>query len=192
MTTQPVYIEDIIGEVVDATSNVILPVIKANEIAALGSTNIQQIRYSKSSFDELIETLSQADKSSEERFNKYPLTHLIQDITVDRGADAGVYGTAVINIIFAHQTVQTYKMDDRDNLVFKPVLWPIYCEFMNQLKKSSWIFGSWDTTGEFKHRVIKRAFWGNRNLQGSKNILNDYVDAIEIQNLQLKFNFTNC
>lgn len=192
MTTAPVYIEDIIGENVQATSDVILPTIKANEIAVFGSTLIQQIRYSKSSFDELIETLSQADKSGDERFNKYPLVHLIQDITTDRGGDAGVYGTANLNIIFAHQTVQTYKMDDRDAKVFKPVLWPMYYEFMEQLKKSSWIFGTWDTTGEFRHRVIKRAFWGNRQLQGAKNILNDFVDAIEIQNLQVKFNFTNC
>lgn len=205
MITQAVYIDDIIGEVVEATANAIvdkrLPVlqqksllqtIQANETAALGSSLIQQIRYSKSSFDELVETLSQADKSGEERYNKYPLIHLVQDMTIDRGNDVGIYGTANVNIIFVHQSVQTYKIDDRDEKVFKPVLWPMYYMFIEQLKLNNWIGDSWDNTGEFRHRVVKRAFWGNRHLQGSQNILNDFVDAIEIQNLQLKINFSNC
>lgn len=197
----PVYVDDIIGEVVQATSDAVvnnltnqtlLGKIQANETAALGSTMIQQIRYSKSSFKELIETLLQADKSGEERFNKYPLIHLVQDIIVERGVDVGLYGTASLNIIFIHQTVQTYKISDRDEKVFKPVLYPIYYEFMDQLRRSNWIFGSFAETGEFRHRMIKRAFWGNRKLESSENILNDYVDAIEIQNLIIKFNFSNC
>lgn len=201
MTTAPVYITDIIGEIVEATSDAVvqknptkslLEVIQANEAAALGRTMIQQIRYSKSSFDELIATLAQADGSSEEKFNKYPLIHLVQDVVEERGQDVNVYSSSLLNIIFIHQTDQNYKIDDRDEKVFKPVLWPMYYQFMEELKKSEWVFGDYDTTGEFRHRVIKRAFWGNRNLQGSKNILNDYVDAIEIQNLQLKINFSNC
>lgn len=198
-----VYIDDIIEEVVEEAQNAVfnpflplsqqktlLETIQDNEEAALGSTSIQQISFSKSSFDELIETLSQKDRSPEERFNKYPLVHLVQDIAVERGQDVGLYGSSSLNIIFIHQTVQTYKIEDRDEKVFKPVLYPIYYMFLEQLKKSNWIFGT--DVGEFRHRFIKRAFWGNRNLEGSKNILNDYVDAIEIQNLQIKFNYTNC
>ena len=188
----PVYIDDIIGEVIQATSDAILPTIIANETAALGSSLIQQIRFSKSSFDELIETLGQADKSGVERFNKFPLTHLVQDMVINRGADTGIFGTATVNIIFVHQTQQSFKTEERDEKVFKPVLWPIYYQFLEQLKKNNWVFQTDTTTGEFPHRVIKRAFWGNRNLQGSKNILNDYVDAIEVQNLQLKINYSNC
>lgn len=190
MRRAPVYIDDIIGEIVQATATVILPVIQANEAAALGSSLIQQIRYSKSSFDELIETLAQADGSGEERFKKYPLIHLVQDIVIERGQDVGLFGSAGLDIVFIHQTVNTYKIDDRDEKVFKPVLWPMYYEFLNQLFKSGWTFGN--DTGEYRHRLIKRAFWGNRQLQGSKNKLNDYVDAIEIQNLNTKFNYLNC
>lgn len=199
--TSPVYIADIIGEVVQATSDAVvrrnpvkslLEVIQLNEIAALGSTMIQQIRYSKSSFDELIESLFQADGSGEERFNKYPLIHLVRDFYEERGQDVGLYAGTSLSIIIIHQTVQTYKIEDREEKVFKPVLYPIYYEFMRQLYKSLWVFGSDFTTGEFRHRKIDRAFWGTRNLQGSKNKLNDYVDAIEIQNLELKINFSNC
>ena len=193
MTISPVYIDDIIEEVVQATSDEVLTTIQANETAALGKSSlIQQIRFSKSSFDELIETLFQADKSGDERFKKYPLVHLVQDISIERGGDIGFYGTTNLTIVFIHQTQQNFKTDERDENVFKPVLWPIYYEFMEQLKRSAWITNPWQNTGEFRHRVIKRAFWGNRQLKASENILNDYVDAIEVQNLQLKINYSNC
>ncbi len=190
-TITPVYIEDIIGEVVAATSSEVLPTIQANETAIFGRTNIQQIRYSKSSFDELIETLAQQDSGgSTTQKLKYPLVHFVQDFTVQRGQDVGSYGSTSLNIIFIHQTENIYKIEDRDEKVFKPVLWPIYYEFMAQLFKSKWTWGN--NTGEFRHNVTKRAFWGNRKLEGRENKLNDYVDAIEISNLQIKFNFNNC
>lgn len=200
MTTVPVYVDDIIGEVVADMQDFLvsknpdvtfLDSLKANETAALGSSLIQQIRFSKSSFDELIETLMQEDKSGTGRFTKYPLVHLVQDMRIDRGADVGLFGTGFINIIFIHQTRQAYKIDDRDELVFKPVLWPMYYMFLERLKFNNWIFETWDVTGEFRHSITKRAFWGNRQLKGSANILNDYVDALEL-NIQIKFNFTNC
>jgi len=188
----PVYIEDIAEGWVTDTQAKVLSTIQANETTALGTTLITQIRYSKSSFDELIETLAQADGGGQERYKKYPTVHMVQDITINRGEDVGLFGSFNLNFIIMHQTEQTYKIDDRDRKVFKPVLWPIYYEFLNQIAKSGWVFGSNETTGEFKHQVIKRAFWGNRNLQGSASILNDYVDALEVKNLIVKINYSNC
>lgn len=185
------YIEDIIEEAVDKTSEKVLSIIQANETAALGSTLIQGIRYSKSSFDELIETLAQADGSPEENKTKYPLVHLVQDLFIKRGEDVGVFGSGDFNLVIIHQTDLNYKIEDRDVKVFKPVLWPIYFELLRQLHKSKWIFGSDVATGEFKHTLIKRAFWGTRQLEGAKNKLNDYVDALEIRNLNLKY-YSNC
>lgn len=186
-----VFIEDIIEDVVEKTSNKVLSLIQANETAALGSTLIEGIRYSKSSFDELIETLAQADGSTEEQTKKYPLIHLVQDLIIKRGETVGVFGSGNFGIVFIHQTVNTYKIEDRDAKVFKPVLWPMYEEFNNQLRKSKWIFGSDVATGEFRHTLIKRAFWGNRKLEGSKLILNDFVDALEMRDLHLKY-YSNC
>lgn len=191
----PVYIDDIIGEIVQVTSAQILETIKANQIAAIGDGLMQQIRYSKSSYEELIENLYQADNGSTDKYTKYPLIHLVQDYTVERGVDAGSYGSTSLNILFIHQTEETYKIEDRDANVFKPVLWPMYYSFMAQLFNSGWTFGN--DKGEYRHKVTKRAFWGKRKLEarsadGSKNSLNDFVDAIEINNLQVKFNFNNC
>lgn len=188
--TTPVYIDDIIGDVVNLVETSILETIKASETTVLGGTKIQQIRYSKSSYNELLETLAQADGSGEERFNKYPLVHLVQDVVVERGSEVGIFGTASLNIVFIHQTEQTYKVEDRDEKVFKPVLWPMYFDFLAQLYNSKWFVTS--DSGEYRHQVIKRAYWGNRKLKSSELILNDFVDAIEVRNLQLKFYFKNC
>lgn len=194
----PVYISDLIGGVVTATSaakitpaKTLLQTIQDNETAALGSASlIQQIRYSKSSFDELIETLAQADQSDTERYKKYPLVHLVRDFSEERGQMMGVYATVSLTIFIIHQSMCAYKVEDRETLVFKPVLYPIYYEFLNQLKKSSWVMnGGVDT---FRHTKIDHVFWGDRQLEGSKNILNDYVDAIEIRNLQLQILSQNC
>lgn len=199
----PVYIEDIIGEVVAATSaanmaergqpvKTLLETIKANETAALAHPSlIKSIRYSKSSYQELVENLAQADKGGGQFiFDKYPLIHLVQDVTVQRGRVVGSFGEANLNIVFVHQTVDTYKVEDRDAKVFKPVLWPIYYEFLHQLWRSGWTTGN--DVGEYQHDVTKHSFWGTRQLSAGKNKLNDYVDAIEIQNLKIKFNFKNC
>jgi hypothetical protein len=188
MSRLPVYITDIIEEVVIATSSKVLSVIQANETAVFGETNIQQIGYSKSSFDELIETLSQKDGSSSERFNKYPLIHLVRDFSEERGELLGVYAGVSLNLVIIHQTQMTYKITDRENQVFKPVLYPIYYELINQLEKSRWTLDTGDDC--LRHRKTDRAFWGNRNLTGQANKLNDYVDAIEVQNLQLKINYS--
>ena len=193
ITVEPIYVTDVIGEVVTATSNAVvslnpsktlLQTIQANEIEALGETMIEGIRYSKSSFDELIETLIQADKTEEGRVNKYPLVHLVRDFYEDHGKTPGYEIDVSLNIIFIHQTISTYKIDDRDEKVFKPVLIPLKEEFITQLSKHKQIVSV--NRRMISYREWKRAFWGSRQLQGAKNKLADFVDAIELENLQLK------
>ena len=195
-TPEPIIVTDIIGEVVTATSNaivkrnpnkILLQVIQENETAALEQQSlIKNIRYSKSSFDELIETLAQADKvdATGGREYKYPLIHLVRDFAEDYGVVPGYSIDVSLNIIFVHQTVATYKIDDRDDKVFKPVLIPIKEEFITQLAKHKQIVAV--HRSKIPYREWKRAFWGTRQLQGAKNKLADYVDAIELENLKLK------
>ena len=202
MSFTPVYITDIIGDVVTATANTVVnkadnrtlvQQINYNESQALGLTsNINSIRYSKSSFAELIETLEQADKTEEYRDSKYPLIHLVRDFYEDRGkSDPAWYAEVSLNIIFIHQTVNTYKITDRENKVFKPVLYPIYYTFFENLARHPQI--EVVNPKLIPHRKWDRAYWGNRQLQDqSKNKLADYVDAIECQNINLKISFKNC
>lgn len=190
MSDMPIYIVDIIGDVVTATKNAVIATIRQNEVDAIGGSLMQTISYSRSSFDELIETLAQKDKPVETRNAKYPLIHLVRDFSEDRGKVTGIYAEVNLNIIIIHQTENTYKIEDREEKVFKPVLYPIYYEFMKQLAKHKLVHV--DSYKMIPHRKWDRAFWGNRQLYASKNKLNDYVDAIELQNINLKIDFSNC
>lgn len=189
----PVYIEDI-AEGWATALNDLVPTIKANETAALGMPSlIEQVRYSKSSFEELVQTLAQADGGGPSKFRKYPLLHLVQDVTITRGTDVGLFGKTNLRIVLIHQTRDDYKIEDRDLKVFKPVLWPLYYRLLEIIEKDKWIFGADTATGEFEHKITKRAFWGSRKLEGdNSSILNDYVDALDITDLGLKINKSNC
>jgi hypothetical protein len=199
MITEPVYIVDIIKECFDsalsyvyskATGLSLLATIQANETTVFGSTNIIGIDYQYGHVQELLETLSQMTKSKEEYLKKYPLAWLVQDFEEVRG-DGAYYSDVSLNIIIAHQTNKDYKITDRMANVFKPVLYPIYYTFLQELASSKWIVqGSIDS---IEHTKIDRSYWGSNPVDGNKgNVLTDYVDAIEIQNLKLKINFKNC
>lgn len=189
--TKPVYIVDVVGQVVQAVQAQVLSTIQANDLAANGQTLIHAIDYQYGHLDELIQTLAQMDGDTSTRVVKYPLIYLVQDFRERRGQEAGVYASVSLNIIIAHQTEPTDKITDRMVKVFKPVLYPIYYSLKEQLAKSAMILqGSEDMIPEDK---FDRAYWGTQKVGGTaKNTLNDFVDAIELQNLQLKINYQPC
>lgn len=188
--TKLVYIVDIIGEVVQAVQVSILATIQANEAAALGTTNIQAINYQFGPFEELIETLAQYDTDINLRNQKYPLIYLVTDFKEQRGQQAGVYANTRLNIAICHQTQPAYKSAERKANVFEPVLYPIYYAFMEQLTKNSLTMaGSPDL---LQHDKTDRYYWGTKELGTSRSKLADYVDAIEIENLQAKFDYQPC
>jgi len=191
---RPVYIVDIIGEAVAGTTAEILPTLITNEqaVAEDGVSLIRTIDYQYGHRMELIQTLAQMDKSDEmARESKYPLVYLVQDFIETRGKIPGVYAEVSLNIIIAHQTSNTYKITDRMAKVFKPVLYPIYYTLLDKLADHVQI-------NEYSediiiHQKIDRSYWGTSTVGGNEaNALNDYVDAIEINNLSLKILYKNC
>lgn len=189
--TKPVYIADIIGSAVALVQMEILATIQAGETAALGSTAIQAIDFQYGHKMELIQTLAQMDSDQSARFLKYPLVYLVQDFRERRGQQPGVYAEVNLNIIIAHHTDQNYKITDRMANVFKPVLYPIYYSLIKQLATiPQTLQGNQDV---IPHDKWDRSFWGKQAVGGNTSLsINDYVDAIEIQNLDLKINYQPC
>lgn len=189
--TRPVYIVDIIGEAVASFTPTLLPILIANETAANGESLITTIDYQYGHKMELIQTLAQMDKNELAREAKYPLVYLVQDFIESRGRIPGVYAETALNIIIAHQTSNVYKIGERMEKVFKPVIYPIYYALLDALADHIQI-------NEYSediiiHEKIDRSFWGTSSVSGNiENSLNDYVDAIEINKLQLKFLYKNC
>lgn len=193
MITQPVYIVDIIGQVVQKVQAEVLTAIQQNETSALGQTGINQINYQYGHFRELIQTLAQWDTDPSLRTQKYPMIYLLQDFKESRGRGAGIYADVSLNVIVCHQTDQTYKVTDRMTKVFKPVLYPIYYSLIKQLTKNNLTFAA--SPDLVPHDKWDRSFWGTGQISTGgtdKMMLNDFVDAIDIQNLQLKIDYQPC
>ena len=81
---------------------------------------------------EVIETLKDMAKDPTESAKKYPLIALFTDIPEVRG-DPAYYAEINAGLIIATITEQTYRAADREALIFVPVLYPIYSEFLSQI-----------------------------------------------------------
>lgn len=188
---KPLYIVDIFADIVSRVENVVLSTIQANETAALGSTKIQGINYQKGHKIELIQTLSQMEANASTQQQKYPMVYLVQDFTERRGRSIKQYAEVNLQIFIAHYTEATRKVDDRMTKVFKPVLYPIYYELMNQISLEPLIIQADEQ--DIRHDKTDRLYWGTQSFGGNKeHSLNDYLDAIEVNNLTLNFNFKTC
>lgn len=172
---QPVIIEEIIGQVVDKVS-----------------TKLEMdVRYLFGPASEIEDTLLEITKAqgfTEEPLKKYPLIVLFTDIPETFGTADGYYGKVTIpSIAIACITDNNLKAMQRLEQNFKPILIPIFEEFKRQLaRNSSFIVGA---PQNIKMKKWNRYFWGKQKF-GTK--LNDFVDAIEIQNLELTLNNPKC
>ena len=188
MTTyKPVVIVDVIGDVVNKVSQAILSTLKSNASKTTGDT-ITAINYFYGHKIELIETLAQADNVGR---GKYPLVWLVADFAEDKGQEPGIDVDSTLDIVIAYQTKNTYKSSERYAMTFKPVLYPIYAELLNQIAKHPSIHD--DDIGNIPHSKYDRLYWGRVAVGGNdKNMVNDFCDAIELTKLQLKFDLITC
>ena len=85
-------------------------------------------------------------------------------------------------------TEGTFNADQRELATFKPILRPILKHLLYQISVSP-VFGQ-PTIEQMKVTKIDCFFYGS-NLS-DKNVLNDFVDAIEIQSITLKINNNFC
>jgi len=129
---------------------------------------------------EIANRLSQKDDSSIHKYKKYPVICLMQDFDEDN--DKGQV-SASLNIVIFTETKPNYDADERYNDTFKNVLYPLYDLFISEVKKSGYIDLLPDN---ISWKKTDRLFWG-RNDSG---VMNDFIDAIEIQDLKLTFHKT--
>jgi len=161
--SKPVYLVEEVAAVVTATAT------------ALG----RPVYYMYGHLREITLRLQELTSSTTNKDKMFPAIILFTDIPVRVGDPAGFYGTASLNLIIAHWTQQDYTAAQRLANVFKPVLYPIKKEFLNRLQRHV----MFTTPGELKYTEIDRYFYGSTI--ENKNVFNDYIDCIEIQNIQV-------
>lgn len=115
------------------------------------------------------------------KFQKYPLIALLQDFDEAKNFE-GFEAEVELNLIIATETDQSFHASDRYTNIFVPTLYPLYDDFIDEIIAST----QFDSDKPI-HTKIDRVRWGREGVYGSEaNIFNDHIDAIEIQNLELK------
>lgn len=166
---QETYVVDEIREVVRLTGE---GLVKKNFL--------YQIYYMHGHPKEIISRLQAMTKTVSKQSKKYPIICLFQDFVEQRGAKPGFYGRTNLQLAIANITKPEYNAEQRYAENFKPVLYPIYNEFIYQLFR--YPLFAFQSVEEVKHTKIDRLYWGSET-SASKG--NDYLDCIEIQNLDI-------
>lgn len=171
--TAPIYVVDVIGEVVAAADAVLFPTLN------------KHILYEYGRSIQILQDLTRLNGAiSADKKQKYPLFALFQDFPEDSGT--GYYCVVKFpKISIATLTQSTNPPPKRYAETFKPILYPIYLEFLNQLGRHKNIVGN--DPGAFPHIKWDRPGTQPAAEPSKGSNFNDYVDAIEIQNLQLTF-----
>lgn len=163
--------------------SVIIPDIFAQVVTKTAELSGIDVKYMHGVPEEIEANLIEATRqqANDGVTKKYPLIILFHDFPVNRGNE--YYGKAVFpKIIIATMTDNKFKSDKRYNETFKPILYPLYEAFLSAIANNKNIVES--DRSNIQHTAWDRLFWGTKPAGTG---LNDYVDAIEIQNLQLTF-----
>lgn len=131
---------------------------------------------------EINNRLLEKDKDSVHKYQKYPLVALRLDIPEE--VDKGIWHYS-LNILIANYNDAKWNSEERTENIFKPVLYPLYERFMEELKNSGLFF--WEGNQDYPdHTKIDRHFFGTASDEGNvKRIFDDPIDAIEIVGLKI-------
>lgn len=189
---KPIVLVDVFKDIVEATENAI------NDNTGL--TLLDQLKFVDQLIDgvhyqhghplEIIETLQQQSEARTTKTSRFPLIALFQDFPESIDVQEGFYGDVPFHLIIARPTDPNYKAGKRYEVNFKPILYPIYQAFMEQIRLSR-RFSLIDN--KIPHTKIDRLYWGREGLYGNDgNVFNDRIDCIEIRDLKLRVKTQNC
>lgn len=131
---------------------------------------------------EVVDRLQELTNSPTEKDKKYPLIALFADIPIDKRKPIGFYGSAKLTIIIATLTDPKYTAEQRIEKTFKPILQPIKEQLVNLIYRHK----QFSFEDELNYTEIEHYYWGKQGLYGNVgNIFNDYIDAIELKDIEV-------
>lgn len=151
------------------------PVVAAVK-AALG---LSVLNYQYGEVEELNETLKQWEADPVKYHLKFPLVWVAEPYQITIG-EAGIYGTAEVNLFVINATQKTWKAKERMENNFKPVILPIYRELLKQIGMNVAFDHPFGRVPE--HKTINRYYLG----ENRQSTLNDVVDAMKISGMKLR------
>lgn len=176
MPNLPVYVVDIMKAAAVAT-NVSL---RADASSYLAVSN-KNINFQYGDRDEIIKQMQLLTQSTTSKNTKFPFIGLIMPFTEQRGVE--FYANVTFpRIIIATVTGADEDFNKRYDTYFKPVLYPIYYEFLVQLMRVPGIVVAIADPDHIDHTKMDVP-----KIVPKESGLNDHVDAIVISNLRLTF-----
>lgn len=112
---------------------------------------------------------------------------LVMDFEEDKGKNMDVYSTTSLSLVFAVATEPKYTEQQRRDISFTPKLLPMYQAFLQALHEQSSFRMPYPSL--IQHKFALRPYWGDGV---NRNLFNDFIDAIEIRNLNLDVKQLNC
>jgi hypothetical protein len=146
----------------------------------------KQVFYFFGHTQEINNTLSSYSNTEQFRKQKYPAISLIMDFVEKRNPRPGIEVETRIQLLIVDGSNKDDRAADRYEKVFKPILYPIYENFIKQLQNDSNVWTP--LNGFIPHEKIDRPLISGLRVNtptGDKNLFNDHLDAIEINKLQL-------
>jgi len=133
---------------------------------------------------EIVNILSKKTNNSTLKFKKFPLIVLFMDFAEDVQPEGR---NVSLRLAIVTDTKPTFYTADRYTNTFKTVLYPIWELLHQAILDSNYI-----DSVSLAYAKTDRPYWGRQGLYGNEgNIFNDFVDAIEIDNLEITIN-ENC
>lgn len=123
-----------------------------------------------------------AEGGQEFKYKRFPLIALIEDFRVR--PVLGTKGRATLQFLILYHTQAEAYSEDRQQQVFKPILYPILDEFKRQIVQSGYFLITDESA--LSADIVDRPHWGDPGVYGNTGyILNDVLDGIEIRNVEL-------
>lgn len=158
-----------------------LEVIAAATKTSLG---ISVLNYQYGYVEELNETLKQYENEPALFDKKLPLIYVAEPYETEHG-EAGIFGKADPDIYIFASTQKVYKARDRMEQVYKPIIFPIYREFLKQIVLS--VVFDHTSVETLKHKTAKGYYWDKE-----QKLFNDAVDCLRIKGLDLRIHDNYC
>lgn len=183
----PADIPEIISEVVSQTSDNLASYLENLDIGLNYGISFKHDTWMKIQDSILVEK-----QYNETKNKQYPLIMLIEDIQQDV-SDRSFNGVkAKLDLLIVCPSKAEYYGEQRRLNSYVPVLRPIYAEFMTELAKHIKIKGYLGKNGYYPHQYREMYNMGTNEGKTAYK-LPDYLDGIEVRDLDLQFlNLSDC
>lgn len=179
----PVFIVDVVRDIVAATSAALLTQLQAVDPL------IVKIGFEYGHINDIRERIT-TKMNATPPVNFCPFVALIEDYKLTHGT-VGVTGIVDMKMLILYYSKADITRQQREDAVFRPILYPVYLELLKQIKLSG-KFSVYDET-LIRHDQINRPHWGDPGLYGNTQYpLTGVFDGIELSNLQLTTFLNNC